>query len=325
MDLKNGAKLNIAEGGTLTLTNGFDSIKLNGENTELNAENIIAKNLTSLTLNVEANAKLNTKNFIFQGGTLTSSGFYGENVRLENNANITLQNSGTIAQNLFISGSSTFDTQPNELILSGGENLAVSGNSTFKVKNNQGTLGIADSNGENTKILVEKGSKLEIKKLLAQKGSSVTISLDLDKVENGEVVTPTPQTTATSSTHKNFDIEATNSSNVYVNSWDMNTQSFDTSTNSGKTTLTTDTDSKIHFDTLKHDMTKENKITSPINANLTIRNSLSLEGVGKANNGSGGSGNDNERFHALKLQGNNGGSGNGKNLTLERICVSQQS
>ena len=77
------------------------------------------------------------------------------------------------------------------------------------------------------------------------------------------------------------------------------------------------TDSRIYFDTLKHDMTKANNINSPIDANLTIRNSLSLEGVGKANNTNGSSGNNDERFHALKLQGNNGGSGNGKNLTLE--------
>ena len=96
----------------------------------------------------------------------------------------------------------------------------------------------------------------------------------------------------------------------------MNREGFDSQNKT--TNLTTDANSRIHFDTLKHDMTRDNKITSPIDANLTIRNSLSLEGVGKANNGSGGSGNNDERFHALKLQGNNGGSGNnGKNLTLE--------
>ena len=111
VDLKNGAKLNIAASGTLTLTNGFDSIKLNGENTELKADTIIAENLNALTLNVEANAKLNAKDFIYKGGTLTSSGFYGENVRLQDSAQVTFSNAGTIAQNLFISGSSTFDTQ----------------------------------------------------------------------------------------------------------------------------------------------------------------------------------------------------------------------
>ena len=341
VDLKNGAKLNIAEGGTLTLTNGFDSIKLNGENTELNAENIIAKNLNALTLNVTDSAKLNAKNFIFQGGTLTSSGFYGENVRLESGTKLTLSQSGTIAQNLFISGSSTFDTNPNELILSGGKNLAVSGNSTFKVaKNGSGTLSVAEA-GE-TKIQVEKGSKLEIKKLFARDGAKVYVGLDLDKVENGEIVTPTPQTTATStsSTQKNFDIEATNSSNVYVNSWDMNTQSFDTNTNSGKTTLTTDESSRIHFDILTHDMTKTNNTQTPIAANLSISQHLHLENVGKQSSGSqpfkmmtiknenalsprnqihsssdslslaAQVGTSEDRFHALKVE-------NSKNLTLE--------
>ena len=48
VDLKNGAKLNIAEGGTLTLDTTHNSITLNGEKTELNAENIIAKISTPL-------------------------------------------------------------------------------------------------------------------------------------------------------------------------------------------------------------------------------------------------------------------------------------
>ena len=44
--------------------------------------------------------------------------------------------------------------------------------------------------------------------------------------------------------------------------------------------LTTDATSRIHFDTLKHDMTRDNKITSPIDANLTIRNSRKPTGRG---------------------------------------------
>ena len=309
ISLESGSNLSARN---ITLKDSANSISLSGSGTELNTDTIIAKNLSSLTLNVEANAKLNAKDFIFQGGTLTSSGIYGENVRLENNANITLQNSGTIAQNLFISGSSTFDTQPNEAMLSAGKTLAVYGSSTFKVANGQGTLGVVGS--EETKIQVEKGSKLEINKLLAQGGSKVIIALDLDKVDMGEN-TQTRQM-QTQEAQKNFSIEAIGGSSVYLAHWDMNREGFDSNTKT--TSLITDTDSRIYFDTLKHDMAKENKITSPIDANLTIRNSLSLEGVGKANNTNGGSGNNDEQFHALKLQGNNSGSGNnGKNLTLE--------
>ncbi|TLE12040.1 hypothetical protein [Helicobacter bilis] len=139
----------------------------------------------------------------------------------------------------------------------------------------------------------------------------------------------------------------------------MNRQGFDTNTNNGNTSLTTDDTSRIHFGILKHDMAKTNHITSPINANLSISQSLTLENVGKpitnskpisnmASNSANSrditsenatnptnqaysesdpaqlaaqAGTNDDRFHALKLEGNTMGSNGvvqntGKNLTL---------
>ncbi|MDY4399685.1 hypothetical protein [Helicobacter bilis] len=144
-----------------------------------------------------------------------------------------------------------------------------------------------------------------------------------------------------------------------MNVWDMNRQGFDTNTNNGNTSLTTDDTSRIHFGILKHDMAKTNHITSPINANLSISQSLTLENVGKpitnskpisnmASNSANSrditsenatnptnqaysesdpaqlaaqAGTNDDRFHALKLEGNTMGSNGvvqntGKNLTL---------
>ena len=321
VDLQNGAKLNIAEGGTLTLDTTHNSISLSGSGTELNAKTIIAKNLNALTLNVTDSAKLNTKNFIFQGGSLTSSGFYGENVRLQDSAQVTFSNSGTIAQNLFISGSSTFDTQPNEAMLSAGKTLAVYGSSTFKVANGQGTLGVVGSGDDKaTEIQVEKGSKLEISKLLAQGGSKVIIALDLDKVDMGEN-TQTRQM-QTQEAQKNFSIEAARGSSVYLAHWDMNREGFDSKNKT--TSLITDTDSRIHFDTLTHDMAKANNTRTPIAANLSISQGLQLENVGAAKNTSTPSSTpstqaaaqsaQDDRFHALYLQNT---QDNARDLTLE--------
>ncbi|WP_270972004.1 S6 family peptidase [Campylobacter upsaliensis] len=322
VDLSNGASLNIAQGGTLTLDNTHNSISLNGNNTTLKADTIIADKLNNLTLNVMGGAKFNVRDFVFKSGTLSNSAFYGENVHLQEGANLTLNGGGLINHNLYISGKSNFNTNSNDVLLSGGKTLVVGGESNFKVDNNDGTLSV--NGGGNTKIQTELGSTLGIKKLLAQGGSSVSIELDL------------PQG-YTKSTQKNFSIEANKGSNVYLTSWDMNRESFD----SKKTTsLKTDDNSRIHFDTLTHDMTKTNNTQTPIAANLSISQHLHLENVGKQSSGSqpfkmmtiknenalsprnqihsssdslslaAQVGTSEDRFHALKVE-------NSKNLTLE--------
>lgn len=329
VDLKGGASLNIAEGGILTLTNGFHSIKLNGDNTALNAKTIIADKLTNLEIQVGDKTQFNVTNFVFKGGTLSNDKFYGENVWLQDSANVTLKGTEGIKHNLYIADNSTFKTDSNNAL---------------KI----------DKEGE-TKIQTEIGSKLEIKKLEADKGSNVYIALDLEKVNENPLTKQVTQ-----SEQKNFDIDAKGGSNVYVNSWDMNRQSFNSTNGNGMTSLTTDADSRIHFGILKHDMAKQNHITSPINANLSISQSLTLENVGKptqnnkpisnmASNSANSrditsenatnptnqaysesdplklaaqAGTNDDRFHALKLQGNTMGSNgmvenNGKNLTLD--------
>ncbi|WP_104746564.1 S6 family peptidase [Helicobacter bilis] len=327
VDLKNGASLNIAEGGILTLTNGFNSIKLNGDNTALNAKTIIAENLNSITFTIDDKSKFNVTNFVFKGGTLSNDKFYGENVWLQDSANVTLKGTDGIKHNLYIAD-----------------------NSTFKVENNNNGNALKIDKGGDTKIQTEIGSKLEIKKLEATSGSNVYIALDLEKVNEN----PLTKQSSTQSQQKNFDIDAKGGSNVYVNSWDMNREGFGNNGNN-TTSLTTDADSRIHFGILKHDMAKQNHITSPIQANLSISQSLTLENVGKPiTNGkpignstmtrdttsetaptptnqtqsysdpaklAAQAGTNDDRFHALKLQGNTMKDGvvqsDGKNLTLD--------
>ena len=347
VDLKNGAKLTTS--GILTLKDTFNSIKLEGKDTALNVGTIIAESLKSLTLSVGDQSKFNVENFVFKGGNVSNNQFYGQNVWLQEGAKVTLANGGTLNHNLYIDGKSHFSTTPNEAILSGGKKLSIGGESSFSIASGNGTLGVNESG--DTIIQTEIGSKLEIKKLLAQGGSKVIIALDLDKVEkDSSAQKPASQ-------QKNFSIEAQNGSNVYVNSWDMNRQSFA----NGETSLTTDATSRIHFGTLKHDMAKTNYITQPIKANLSISQHLSLENVGKLTASAGNkaapsgtatnmmtreitsesaptptnqvesnsdplklaaqAGTSDDRFHALKLEGNTMQGGEvqntGKNLTLE--------
>lgn len=345
VDLKNGAKLTTS--GVLTLKDSLNSIKLDGKDTALNVGTIIAQDLKNLTLSVGSESKFNVENFVFKKGNVSSNQFYGQNVWLQEGAQVTLSGGGTLNHNLYIDGKSTFSTTPNEAILSGGKKLSIGGESTFSIASGNGTLGVNESG--DTIIQTEIGSKLEIKKLLAQGGSKVIIALDLDKVEKDS------STTAPASQQKNFSIEAQNGSSVYVNSWDMNRAGFD----NGNTSLTTNTDSRIHFGILKHDMAKTNYITQPIKANLTISQSLTLENVGKLTASAGNkaapngtammtreitsesaptptnqsqsssdplklaaqAGTSDDRFHALKLEGNTMSQGQvqntGKNLTLE--------
>ncbi|ETD26834.1 S6 family peptidase [Helicobacter canis] len=352
VELNNGAQLNVAQGGILTLKDSLNKIELQGKGTALNVGTIVAESLSNLTLNVGQDSTFNVTNFVFKGGSVSSDRFYGQNVWLQDSANITLANGGAIAHNLYIDGKSHFNTTPNDILLSGGKKLSIGGDSSFQVAQGAGTLSINES-GE-TIIQTEIGSKLEISKLLAQNGSKVYVSLDLDKVEKADSNAQKP-----TSTQKNFNIEATNGSSVYVNSWDMNRQSFHTNTNSGNTSLITDTDSRIYFGILKHNMANKNYIESPIKANLSITQSLSLENVGKpmASNGNklaqnsaatstrditseqaptptnqvesssdplklqAQAGTSDDRFHALKLEGNTMQGGEvlntGKNLTLE--------
>ena len=349
VDLKNGASLNVAQGGILTLKDSLNSIKLDGKDTALNVGTIIAQDLKNLTLSVGSESKFNVENFVFKKGNVSNNQFYGQNVWLQEGANVTLANGGTLNHNLYIDGKSHFSTTPNEAILSGGKKLSIGGESTFSIASGNGTLGVNESG--DTIIQTEIGSKLEIKKLLAKGGSKVIIALDLDKVEKDS------STTAPTSQQKNFSIEAQNGSNVYVNSWDMNRESF----NSGNTSLTTDANSRIHFGILKHNMANKNYIDSPIKANLTISQSLTLENVGKLTASAGNkaapngtatnmmtreitseqaptptnqvesssdplklaaqAGTSDDRFHALKLEGNTMQGGEvqntGKNLTLE--------
>ena len=347
VDLKNGAKLTTS--GILTLKDTFNSIKLEGKDTALNVGTIIAESLKNLTLSVGSESKFNVTNFVFKGGNVSNNQFYGQNVWLQEGANVTLANGGTLNHNLYIDSKSTFSTTPNEAILSGGKKLSIGGESSFSIASGNGTLGVNESG--DTIIQTEIGSKLEIKKLLAKGGSKVIIALDLDKVEkDSSAQKPASQ-------QKNFSIEAQNGSSVYVNSWDMNRAGFD----NGKTSLTTDENSRIHFGTLKHDMAQTNYITQPIKANLSISQHLSLENVGKLTASAGNkaapsgtatnmmtreitsesaptptnqsqsssdplklaaqAGTSDDRFHALKLEGNTMQGGEvqntGKNLTLE--------
>ncbi|STP13461.1 S6 family peptidase [Helicobacter cinaedi] len=325
VDLKNGASLNVANGGILTLKDSLNSINLSGTNTALNVGTIVAEKLQNLTLNVTDNAKFNVTNFVFKGGSVSNDKFYGQNVWLQDQASVTLKGSEGIQHNLYVSGDSTFKTES-------GKALKI------------------DKEGE-TKIQTEIGSKLEINKLEADKKSNVYVALDLEKLE----VNPATKQ-AVVSQQKNFNIDAKGGSNVYVNVWDMNRTGFD----GGNTSLKTDADSRIHFGILKHDMANKNYIESPIKANLSISQSLTLESVGKPT-ASGGNkvaqnsvnagamsrditsesaktptnqthsesdplklqaqaGTNDDRFHALKLEGNTMNQGQvqntGKNLTL---------
>ena len=327
VDLKNGASLNVANGGILTLKDSFNKIELQGKDTALNVGTIVADSLSNLTLSVDNQSKFNVTNFVFKSGSVEAQKFYGQNVWLQDSAQVTLKGTEGIQHNLYVSGDSTFKTE-------NGKALKI------------------DKEGE-TKIQTEIGSKLEINKLEADKKSNVYIALDLEKLDSN------PKTKqVTQSQQKNFNIDAKDGSNVYVNVWDMNRESFDSQNKT--TSLTTDADSRIHFGILKHDMAKTNHITSPIKANLSISQSLTLESVGKPT-ASGGNkvaqnsvnagamsrditsesaktptnhtfsesdplklqaqaGTSDDRFHALKLEGNTMSNGvvqnTGKNLTL---------
>lgn len=327
VDLKNGASLNVANGGILTLKDSFNKIELQGKDTALNVGTIVAEKLQNLTLNVTDNAKFNVTNFVFKGGSVSNDKFYGQNVWLQDQAQVTLKGNAGIEHNLYVSGDSTFKTE-------NGKALKI------------------DKEGE-TKIQTEIGSKLEINKLEASGKSNVYVALDLEKLE----VNPATKQ-AVVSQQKNFNIDAKGGSNVYVNVWDMNREGFNSQNKT--TSLTTDADSRIHFGILKHNMANKNYIESPIKANLSISQSLTLESVGKPT-ASGGNkvaqnsvnagamsrditsesaktptnqthsesdplklqaqaGTNDDRFHALKLEGNTMNQGQvqntGKNLTL---------
>ena len=349
VELKNGAKLTTS--GILTLKDTFNKIDLQGKDTALNVGTIIAEDLKNLTLSVGNESKFNVENFVFKKGNVSSNQFYRQNVWLQEGAQVTLSGGGTLNHNLYIDGKSTFSTTPNEAILSGGKKLSIGGESSFIIASGNGTLGVNES-GE-TIIQTEIGSKLEISKLLAKGGSKVIIALDLDKVEKDS------STTAPTSQQKNFSIEAQNGSSVYVNSWDMNREGFDSKNKT--TSLITDADSRIHFGTFKHDMAQANYIAQPIKANLSISQHLSLENVGRPTASAGNkaapngtatnmmtreitseqaptptnqvestsdplklaaqAGTNDDRFHALRLEGNTMQGGEvqntGKNLTLE--------
>ena len=193
-----------------------------------------------------------------------------------------------------------------------------------------------------TIIAVEKGSKLELGSFKADNNANVYLALDIE--------TPQSAKNNAASVQKNFNIEATKSSNVYVNVWDFNRTGFD----NGSTSLKTDENSRIHFGTLAYDMAKTNYVAKPIDANLSIYTKLTLDNVGKVQAGTqtklppstpmtkditsdsvsspisqqhsqsdplklaAQAGTSDDRFHALQLQGNNASTmDGGKNLTLE--------
>lgn len=126
VELKNGAKLTTS--GILTLKDSFNKIDLQGKDTALNVGTIIAEDLKNLTLSVGNESRFNVENFVFKKGNVSNNQFYGQNVWLQEGAQVTLSGGGTLNHNLYIDGKSTFSTTPNEAILSGGKKLSIGEN-----------------------------------------------------------------------------------------------------------------------------------------------------------------------------------------------------
>lgn len=304
VDLKNGANLHINNNGVLQLKDSLHTIALSGSNTSLNVNTIIANSLNTLTLSVNDKASLNVRDFIFYGGNVSSNKYYGENLWLENNASVSLSNGGNLNSNVYIK-SGSFNVSANDFELASSKRLYVDSGS-FSVANGNGTLSISNAinntskNEQNQTIIhTQKGASLNINKLLANNNANVMVMLDMDKagiesspldsINSSSLNTNINQgiqnlSSITQSSQQNFHIQALNNSQVYVNEWDMNRAGFNSL---ATTSLSTDSTSRITFGVLNNDMAKNNALTSPIGANISITQSLNLENVGKWNGSSG--------------------------------------
>lgn len=261
VDLSDSAKFYADK---ITLQDAYNAINLKGTSS-LTANEITAKNLTTLNLSAESGTSAKISHFIFDGGTISSglSILLGDNITLKNNANITLGE----AQNKNASENTSDSTQNNAISLSGKNIILQSSAESSTESSEKTTLKATNLNFNGDKdsaITLDKDSKLDIDNLSVDKAN---LRLYLaDSSTNAQNL-------------KNIDVK--NGGNViFSNSWDFG----------NATNFKGDESSRVIFGNVNFNannakttriVTSDTKTAlKVISANTTIHGTLSLEGVG---------------------------------------------
>ncbi|WP_185900155.1 S6 family peptidase [Campylobacter sp. MIT 99-7217] len=226
----------------LTLENTYDSITL-AKNSSLSANSIIAKNLTSLNLNIANTAKTEVKNFVFDSGNINFAGtkLLGQSIVFQNNASLKANALDLTNQNLSLQTGSNLEST--KLDLGSNTNLSLK-NSALKADE------LRLNNTENANINLQTSSKLELEKL-SLNHSKLNLNLDNEKL-----------------------IENVKQMSLKDNS----VLSFNNFTLGGNTKFTSDTSSHFSFQSLKIAQNANTK--EEMSANTAVANTLTLSGVG---------------------------------------------
>ena len=365
-NIKDESKINVSGGAKFSIEN---SITL--ENSKVSLTNFDFSKIGNMLVNNSSTATLSSGQGNYNLIIADKSSYHntGNDFALSSGKQVSISGSSTMKigatsgnGTIQVSGTSTASTDSKAQ--SSGANHATQNTTGNTLNQNAGTESSSCQSAQNlsgclpsdkkpldstnqpepsaqTIIAVEKGSKLELATFKADNGANVYLALDVESAQSAK--------SSVASVQKNFNIEATKNSNVYVNAWDFNRESFDSANKT--TSLKTDADSRIHFGTLAYDMAQTNYVNKPIEANLSIYSKLTLDNVGKVQAGTqtklpqnapmtkditsdnvlspvsqkfsesdplklaAQAGTSEDRFHALQLQGN--ANNNGKNLTLE--------
>ncbi|MGX3045035.1 S6 family peptidase [Helicobacter sp. T3_23-1056] len=228
VDLSGSANL-IAR--NITLDSTHNAINLQGTST-LSADTINAKNLSQLTLNVDSSANVNVKNFIFEGGNITSglSTIIGDNITLKNGANIMLGNDITLSGKKIIL-KSTQGTQPTQNAQS----------TTLKATN------LTFNGADSSIITADKDSKLEITNLKVASGN-LTLNLADSSANAKNIAT----------------IDLSSGGSININSWDFGNNTTFSSNGNGRAIF-----ENVSY---TQNSTKTIGVDSTINGNLTLDN-----------------------------------------------------
>ncbi|OBV29605.1 hypothetical protein BKN38_01695 [Helicobacter sp. CLO-3] len=280
--LSDTASLNL-NSGVLNLNSAHNAITLRGT-ASLSAQRIYAKSLSTLALNVDSSARLNVSELVFDSSSVEVARYFGENLYAQN-ASALKQTEQNLAQNLYLSGGSSFEGLYKSPLDVSAKTITISGNTDNKdneryIALTQGSKLIANNleatNIKRLNIALDSTSRLEIDKLSANNAS---VYLSFDTVSG-----------ATSST-RDFDIDASNNSHIFINSWNLNGVNQGNANNTSGANgaidsgITSDSGSRVHFGTLQ--ITQREISTQAINGafsidgNVAISGLLSLEGLGK--------------------------------------------
>lgn len=114
----------------LNLDSAHNAITL--KNTaSLSAQRIYAKSLSSLALNIDSNARLNVSELVFDSSSVEVARYFGENLYAQN-ASALKQTEQNLAQNLYLSGGSSFEGLYKSPLDVSAKTITISGNTGNK-------------------------------------------------------------------------------------------------------------------------------------------------------------------------------------------------